>query len=170
MGQKHPLITRNQSPRLEQFDKIRKVFDNENQHHENMKILQELAAITIKPIETLEFTNKYEPIPFPGVDMGLGISGLINDISDAGIKIINTRSELVENVIDKGVSVISEPIKIIIIAASIIGGIIVLLIAYKYLYKVRQEKANVNMATNIHLHPHIWKKYDDHFEGKKVTS
>jgi len=102
--------------------------------------------------------------------VGLGISGLIKDVRDAGVKIIDTGSRLVENVIDKGVSVISEPIKIIIIAASILGGIIVLLIAYKYLYKGRQEKANINMATNIQLHPHIWKKYDEYYEGKKVTN
>jgi len=94
--------------------------------------LQDLAAITVKPIETLEFTNKFDPIPFPGVDMGLGISGLINDISDAGVKILDTGSELVKDVVDKGVSVISETIKIIIIAASTLGEIIVLLIAYKF--------------------------------------
>jgi len=73
-------------------------------------------------------------------------------------------------VIDKGVSVISEPIKVIIIAASILGGIIVLLIAYNYLYKGSQEKANINMAMNIQSHPHIWKKYDEYSEGKKVTN
>jgi len=89
--------------------------------------------------------------------MGLGISGLIND----------TGSELVENVVDKGISVISEPIKMIIITASILGGIIVLLLAYKYLYKEKQEKANIYMATTIHLHPHIWKKYEEYYEGKK---
>jgi len=148
---------------------MQKAYKKQNQHKENMKILQEIAAITIKPIKILEFTNKYEPIPFPGVDMGLGISGLIKDVSDAGAKIINQGSQLVENVIDKGVSVISEPIKIVIIAASIIGGIIVLLIAYKYFYIEKQETANINMATNIQLHPHIWKKYSEYHEGNRVT-
>jgi len=59
----HPLILRNQSQRLEQFDKMRKVLKDKTQHQENTKILQELAAITIKPIETLEFTNKFEHHP-----------------------------------------------------------------------------------------------------------
>jgi len=166
----HSLTIRNQSQRLEQFDKLRKVLKDKNRHREDMKILQELAAITIKPIETLEFTNKFEPIPFPGVDVGLGISGLIIDVSDAGVQIIDTGSRLVENVIDKGVSVISEPIKIIIIAASILGEIIVLLIACKYLYKEKQEKANINMAMNINFHPHTWKKYDEYYGGTEVTN
>jgi len=38
---------------------------------------------------------------------------------------------------------------------SIFGAIIIPLITYKYLYKEKQEKANINMATNIHLRPHI---------------
>jgi len=67
--------------------------------------------------------------------MGQGISGLIKDVSDAGATILNQGSQLIEKVIEKDVSVISEPIKIVIIAASIIGGIIVLLIAYKYFLK-----------------------------------
>jgi len=86
----HPLITRNQSQRLEQFDRMKNILNKENKHSENIKALQKLAAITIKPIEILEFTNKFEPIPFPGVDMGLGISGVMKDIPDAGIKILDT--------------------------------------------------------------------------------
>jgi len=162
----HPLGIRNQSQRLQQFDEMQKILKDENKHSENIKILQELATITIKPIKILEFTNNYEPIPFPGVDMGLGISGVIKDISDAGIKILETGSNLVRDIVDKGVSVISEPIKIIIIAASILGGIIILLIAYKYLYKEKHEKANINLATNIHLRLHIWKKYEEYHGGK----
>jgi len=60
----HRLIIRDQSQRLEQFDKIRNVLKSENQHQENIEILQDLAAITIKLIEVLEITNKFEPIPF----------------------------------------------------------------------------------------------------------
>jgi len=39
---------------------------------------------------------------------------------------------------------------------SIFGAIIILLTAYKHLYQEKQEKANINMATNIHLRPHIY--------------
>jgi len=60
---------------------------------------------------------------------------------------------LVRDVVDKGVSIISEPIKTIMIVASVVGGIIVLLIAYKYIHKQKQGKANINLATNVHLHP-----------------
>jgi len=111
----HPLVMRNQSQRVEQFNKIQKILRNENNYIENIKILQELATITIKPINIIEFTNEYDPIPFPGVDMGLGISSIIKDISDTGIKILDTGTNLVKDVVDKGVIVISEPIKIIII-------------------------------------------------------
>jgi len=70
----------------------------------------------------------------------------------------------VENVVDKSINVLSEPIKIIIIAASIIGGIILLLIAYKHFLAKENENANVNMAVNLQLHPHIWKEYDKYYK------
>jgi len=163
----HPLVIRNQSHRLKEFENMQKAYKSQNQHHKDTKILQELAAISMKPIE---FTNKYDPIPFPGVDVGQGISSLIKDVSEAGATILNQGSQLIENVIDKGVSVISEPIKIVIIAASIIGGIIVLLIAYKYFLMEEKENANINMATKMQLYPHIWKKYNEHHEGKRFTT
>jgi len=166
----HPLVIRNQSHRLKEFENMQKAYKSQNQHHKDIKILQELAAISIKPIEILEFTNKYDPIPFPGVDVGQGISSLIKDVSEAGATILNQGSQLIENVIDKGVSVTSEPIKAVIIAASIVGGIIVLLIAYKYFLMEEKENANVNMATKTQLYPHIWKKYNEYHEGKRVTT
>jgi len=70
----------------------------------------------------------------------------------------------VENVVNKSINVLSEPIKIIIIAASIIGGIILLLIACKYFLAKENENANVNMAVNLQLHPHIWKEHDKYYK------
>ena len=72
---------------------MQNILEKENKHAENIKMLQELAT-AIKPVKIIEFTINYEPIPFPGVDMGLRISGVIKDISDAGIKIIDTSSVL----------------------------------------------------------------------------
>jgi len=46
-----PLIVKNQSQKLEQFDEMRKVLKDTSRHQENMKILQELAALTIKLIK-----------------------------------------------------------------------------------------------------------------------
>ena len=60
---------------------------------------------------------------------------------------------------DKGINVLSELIKIVIIAASIIGGVILLLIAYKYSLAKEDNNANVNMAVNLQVHPHIWKEH-----------
>jgi len=62
--------------------------------------------------------------------------------------------------VDKGISVLSELLKIVIIAASNIGGIILLLITYKYVLAKNGDHAKVNTAVNLQLHPHIWKEYD----------
>jgi len=43
----HPLIIEIQSQRLEQFDKKRKVFNDNSQYQENIQILPELATIKI---------------------------------------------------------------------------------------------------------------------------
>ena len=130
----------------------------------DLQILEELAAITIKPIEIIEFTNKYDPVPFPGVDVGQGISGLMKDVSDAGASILDQGSRLIENVVDQGINALSEPIKIIIIAASTIGGTILLLIVHKYSRTKEDENTNVNMAVNLQLHPHIWKENDKYYK------
>ena len=128
---------------------MRKILKKESKYSQDIKILQELATITLKPIEIIEFTNKYDPILFPGADMGLGISSVIKSVSDTGIKVLETGTTLVKDVVDKRLNVISEPIKIVIITASIIGGIIILLIAYKYLHKEKSEPAKINLAANI---------------------
>jgi len=112
----------------------------------------------MKPIKVIEYTNNFDPIPFPGVDVGQGISGLIRDVSETGLAVLDRGSQLVENVVDKGINVLSEPIKIIIITASIIGGIIVLLLAYKYFLAKEGDNAKVNTAINLQLHPR-----DDHY-------
>jgi len=62
--------------------------------------------------------------------------------------------------VDQGINALSKPIKIVIIAASIMGGIISLLIAYKYFLAKEDDNTNVNMAVNLQLHPHIWKEHD----------
>ena len=95
----------------------------------------------MKPIEIIEFTNEYEPIRFPGADMGQGTSSVIKTASDTGIRILETGTTLVKDVVSQGLNVISGPIKIIIITASIVGRTILLLIAYKYIHiKANQKK------------------------------
>jgi len=75
-----------------------------------------------------------------------------------------------ENVVNKGINALSEPIKIVIIAASIIGGIILLLIAYKYFVAKINENTNVNMAINLQLHPHLWKEHDKYYKNKATLT
>ena len=132
---------RNQSIRLEQLNRIKEVLKNENNYDKNIRILQEIATITVNPIEIIKITNEYKPILFPGADVGLGISGVIKTVSDTGIRVLETGTTLVKGVISEGLNVVSGPIKIIIITASVVGGIILLLIAYKFLYKKTTGKS-----------------------------
>ena len=55
--QKHPLIVRNQSIRLEQFNRMKEVLQNKDNYDQNIRVLQEIATITVKPIEIIKFTN-----------------------------------------------------------------------------------------------------------------
>ena len=158
--EKHPLISNNQSQRLEQFDEMNKMLKKENTYLEDLKLLKELVTMTIKPIQHIEFTNSFEPIPFLGAGEGFGISGVIESIGNAGIKILDTGSNLVKDVVQTGANLISEPIKIVIIAISTVAGIIILFIMYKFIYKAEQQINEVNVITDISLHPHIWKGYE----------
>jgi len=160
----HPLIIKNQSIRLEQFNKMKQKLKEEDQFQQNIKILQELATITVKPFEIFNFTDKYEPIIFPGADISSGISGVLKTVSDTGLQILEKGTNLVRDVVSTGLSVISTPIKIIIIAASIVGGIILLLLAYKFIYKGRSNNVEINMVTHIPAHPHIWKHHDIYYK------
>ena len=99
--QKHPLIIRNQSVRVKQFEDMKAILKKENRYDQNVKILQELATITVKPIEIIEFTNEYEPILFPGADMGQGISNVIKTASDTGIRVLETGTTLVKDVVSR---------------------------------------------------------------------
>ena len=162
--QRHPLTVRNQSIRLEQFNKMKEVLNNKDKYDENIKILQEIATITVNPNEIIKFTNEYKPILFPGADGGLGISGVIKTVSDTGIRVLETGTTLVKGAISERLNVVSGPIKIIIITASVAGGIILLLIAYEFLYKKRLEKAEINLVTSMQNHPHIWKHHDAYYK------
>ena len=157
---RHPLIARNQSYRLREFETLQKAYKQQNDQSHDIKLLEKLAVITVRPIKFIEFTNNFDPIPFPGVDVGQGISGLIRDVSATGLAVLDRWSQLVENVVDKGINVLSELIEIIIITASIIRGIILLLIAYEYFLVKEGENAKVNTAIILQIHPHIWKEYD----------
>jgi len=162
----HPLIKTNQSNRLRQFDTMQKELQKENTFLQDLKILKGIANITIKPIQHIDFTNNYEPIPSPGVDVGEGISGVINTLGEAGNKILDTGSNLVKNVVQTGANLISQPLKIIIIAACIIGGLIVLLIAYKFVNKTTVRTGHINSIKIHPAKPHIWKKYDEYHTNK----
>ena len=63
-------------------------------------------------------------------------------------------ADLITNVVDKGVGLVSEPIKITIIAASIVGGIILLLAGIMILRKILRKESTyrVEHANNITIH------------------
>jgi len=95
----HPLVISNQSIRIKQFDNIQKNLRDKNTYAKDTEILKQLTEITVKPIQHINFTNQYEPIPFPGIDVGQGICGVINSIGDAGVKILDIGSDLVKDVV-----------------------------------------------------------------------
>ena len=80
---------------------MKAILKKEDRYDQNIKILQELATITVKPIEIIEFTNEYEPILFPGADMGQGISNVIKTASDTGIRVLETGTTLVKDVVSR---------------------------------------------------------------------
>ena len=65
---------------------------------------------------------------------------------------IDKGADLVTNVVDKGIGLVSEPIKIVIIAASIVGGIILMLfVGIMIVKKILNDKPTyrVEHANNI---------------------
>jgi len=152
------------SHRLEEYDKAWNVYNKQNDVSQDIQILHNLADFTVKPVEIIEFTNNYDPIPFPGVNVGQGISGVFRDISDTGLAILDKGSNLIASVVDQGLNVLSEPIKIVIITASVIGGLILLWIAYKYVIaKENKQPHPINVAVIVATHPHIWKNVTNIF-------
>jgi len=92
---------------------------------QDLEDLQDIVEMTVKPVEVYNFTYHFVPITVPELgieDLNEGIGNVIQFGSD----IVDKGGDLITNVVDKGVGLVSEPIKIIIIAASIVGGITLL--------------------------------------------
>jgi len=68
---------------------LQKAYKQQNDQSHDIKLLEKLAVITVRPIKFIEFTNNFDPIPFPGVDVGQGISGLIRDVSATGLAVLD---------------------------------------------------------------------------------
>jgi len=166
---KHPLIKTNQSNRLQQFDTMQQALEKENTFLKDIQILQGITNITIKPIQHIDFTNTYEPIPFPGIDVGEGISGVINTLGEAGNKILDTGSNLIKDVVQTGANLISKPLQIIIIAACILGGLIILLISYKFVNKTKIRTGHINFIKMNLGTSHIWKEYDEYHARREKS-
>jgi len=117
--------------------------------------------MTMKPVEVYNFTYHFVPITVPELgieDFNEGIGNVIQFGSD----IVGKGADLITNVIDKGVGLVSEPIKIIIIAVSIVGGIILLFAGIMIIKKIlpeeptyRVEHAN-NISTQVVPVPICW--------------
>ena len=157
----HPLIARNQSHRITELETLQKIHRKQNQHVKNVRILEEIAAITIQPIKVLEFTNNFKPLPFPGINVGQGIHGVVKDISETGLAVINQRAAIVTKIADQGINALSGPLKIVVITVSIMGGLVISLVIYKHFRKEKDDTIQINSAIN--LHPHIWKKYNEYY-------
>jgi len=105
---------------------------------QELEDLQDIVEMTIKPVEIYNFTY-FVPITVPELgieDFNEGIGNVIQFGSD----IVDKGADLITNVVDKGVGLVSEPIKITIIAASIVGGIILLFAGIMILRKILREE------------------------------
>jgi len=103
--------------------------------------LKEIAEMTMKPVEVYNFTYHFDPITVPE----LGIEDLnegLGNVIKFGSHLIDNGADLITNVVDNGVGVISEPITIVIIAASIVGGIILLFAGIMIIKKILNDKPN----------------------------
>jgi len=112
--------------------------------------LQDIVEMTLKPVEVYNFTCHFVPITVPELgteDFSEGIGNVIQLGSD----IVDKGADLITNVVNKRVGLVSEPIKIIIIAASIVGGIILLFAGIMILRKILSGKPTyrVEHANNI---------------------
>ena len=117
---------------------------------QDLEDLQDKVEMAMKPVEVHNFTYHFDPITVPELgieDFNEGIGNVIKFGSD----IVDKGADLITNVIDKGVGLVSEPIKIIIIAASIVGGIILLFAGIMILRKILREEPTypIEHANNI---------------------
>ena len=120
---------------------------------QDLEDLQDIVEMTMKPVEVYNFAYHFVPITVPE----LGIENFnegIGNVIQLGSDIVDKGTDLITNVADKGVGLVSEPIKIIVIAASIVGGIILLFAGITILRKVLREEPTyrVEHANNITTH------------------
>jgi len=117
---------------------------------QDLEDLQDIVEMTTKPVEVYNFTHHFVPITVPELgieDFNEGIGNVIQLGSDQ----VDKRVDLVTNVVDKEIGLVSEPIKILIVAASIVGGIILLFAGIMILRKILSDKPTyrVEHANNI---------------------
>ena len=90
----------------ESFKKHRQNFDLT----QDLKDLQDIVEMTIKPVEVYNFTYHFVPITVPE----LGIEGFnegIGNVIQLGSDLADKGADLITNVVDKGIGLVSEPIK-----------------------------------------------------------
>ena len=106
---------------------------------QDLEDLQDIVEMTTKHVEVYNFTCHFVPITVPE----LGIEDFdegIGNVIQFGSGFVDKGADLITNVVVKGVGLVSEPIKIIIIAASIVGDIIVLFAGIMILRKILREE------------------------------
>jgi len=133
--------------------------ENFKRHRQNFVLtqdledLQDIVEMTMKPVEVYNFAYHFVPITVPEQGIEIFNEG-IGNVIQLGSDIVDKGTDLITNVADKGVGLVSEPIKIIVIAASIVGGIILLFAGITILRKVLREEPTyrVEHANNITTH------------------
>jgi len=135
----HPIKQINAKQQRKNFEESFKRHRQNFDWTQDLEDLQDIVEMTTKPVEVNNFTYHFVPITVPELgieDFNEGIGNVIQLGSD----LVDKGADLITNVVDKGVGLVPEPIKIIIIAASIVGDIILLFAGIVILRKILCEE------------------------------
>ena len=150
MGKQHPIKQVNAEQQRKNLEESFKRHKQNFDLTQDLEDLQDIVEMTIKPVKVYNFTYHFDLITVPELgieDFDEGMGNVIQFGSD----IVNKGVDLIANVVDKGVGLVSEPIKIIIMATSIVGGIILMFARIMILRKILRETPTyrVEHANNI---------------------
>ena len=146
----HPIKQINTEQQRKNLEESFKRHKQNSDLTQDLEDLQDIVEMTIKPVEVYNFTYHFVPrtVPELGIeDFSEGIGNVIqlgSDLADKG-------ADLITNVADKGIGLVSEPIKIIIIAASIVGGITLLFAGIMILRKILSGKPTYRVEHANHI-------------------
>jgi len=150
LGKQHPIKQVNAEQQRKNWEESFKRHKQNFDLTQDLEDLQDIVEMNMKPVEVHNFT--YHFVPITVTELGIeDINEGIGNVIQFGSDIVDKGADLITNVVDKGVGLVSKPIKIIIIAASIVWGIILLFAGIIILRNILREEPTyrVEYANNI---------------------